>query len=83
VPIGKSGTIIYRVGEPVTYEDLSDYHIDEPYEPFSPEAEHKHRDRFQGAVDIVMNRINDLLDPQYQFSDDLKSTGVRGTSRFM
>jgi hypothetical protein len=24
-----------------------------------------------------------LLDPEYQFSDDLQSTGVRGTSRFM
>lgn len=83
VPIAKSGTIIYRIGEPITYEDLSDYHIDEAYQPFSPEAEHKHRDRFQGAVDIVMERINDLLDPQYQFSDDMKSTGVRGTSRFM
>jgi hypothetical protein len=30
-----------------------------------------------------MARLNDLLDPEYQFSDDLESTGVRGTSRFM
>ena len=30
-----------------------------------------------------MERINALLDPQYQFSDDLQSTGVRGTSRFI
>jgi hypothetical protein len=51
--------------------------------PFSAAAEHKHRDKFQGAVDLVMNRINELLDPRYQFSDDLRSTGVQGTSRFM
>jgi 1-acyl-sn-glycerol-3-phosphate acyltransferase len=83
VPIARSGTIVYRIGEPITYEDLSDFHIAEPYMPFSAAAEHKHRDKFQGAVDLVMNRINELLDPRYQFSDDLRSTGVQGTSRFM
>jgi 1-acyl-sn-glycerol-3-phosphate acyltransferase len=83
LPIGKSGTIVYRIGDPIRYEDLSEFHIDEDYAPFSAEAEHKHRDKFQGAVDLVMERINDLLDPEYQFSDDLQSTGVRGTSRFI
>jgi 1-acyl-sn-glycerol-3-phosphate acyltransferase len=83
LPIGKAGTIVYRIGDPIPYEALSDYHIDEDYAPFSAEAEYKHRDNFQGAVDLVMTRINDLLDPEYQFSDDLQSTGVRGTSRFM
>jgi 1-acyl-sn-glycerol-3-phosphate acyltransferase len=83
VPIAKKGTVVYRIGKPITYEDLAEFHIDEPYEPFTAAAEHAHRDAFQGAVDVVMNRINDLLDPQYQFSDDLKSTGVRGTARFM
>jgi 1-acyl-sn-glycerol-3-phosphate acyltransferase len=82
-PIGKSGTIVYRVGDPIRYEDLSEFHIDEDYAPFSAEAEQKHRDKFQGAVDFVMARINDLLDPEYQSSDDLQSTGVRGTARFM
>jgi len=83
LPIGKSGTIEYRIGDPIPYEELAEFHIDEPYVPFSAEAEHKHRVEFQGAVDLVMNRINDLLDPEYQFSDDLQSTGVRGTSRFI
>jgi 1-acyl-sn-glycerol-3-phosphate acyltransferase len=83
VPIGKKGTIVYRIGEPITYDDLSQFHIDEPYQPFTAEAEHAHRYKFQGAVDVVMNRINDLLDPEYQFSDDLESTGVSGTARFM
>jgi len=83
LPIGKAGQIVYRVGEPIRYEELAEFHIDEDFVPFSAEAEHKHRDKFQGAVDLVMNRINDLLDPEYQFSDDLESTGVRGTSRFI
>ncbi|KPK17829.1 MAG: hypothetical protein AMJ62_00025 [Myxococcales bacterium SG8_38] len=83
LPIGKAGTIVYRIGPPIPYEELSEFHIDEPYAPFTAEAEHEHRAKFQGAVDLVMNRINDLLDPRYQFSDDLRSTGVSGTSRFM
>jgi 1-acyl-sn-glycerol-3-phosphate acyltransferase len=83
LPIGKAGRIVYRVGEPIRYDELAEFHIDEDFVPFSAEAEHKHRDKFQGAVDLVMNRINDLLDPEYQFSDDLESTGVRGTSRFI
>lgn len=83
LPIAKAGTIVYRIGKPIPYEELSDFHIDEPYAPFTPAAEHSHRAKFQGAVDLVMNRINDLLDPQYQFSDDLESTGVSGTARFM
>jgi len=83
LPIGKSGSIVYRVGDPIPYDELWDFHIGEDYAPFSAEAEHKHRDKFQGAVDLVMDRINDLLDPEYQFSDDLQSTGVRGTSRFI
>lgn len=83
LPIAKKGKVVYRVGEPIPYSELSEFHIDEPFEPFSAEAEHAHRDKFQGSVDLVMDRINDLLDPEYQFSDDLQSTGVRGTSRFM
>ena len=83
VPIGKAGKITYRIGDPISYDDLEEFHIDEDFAPFSAEAEHAHRDEFQGAVDLVMNRINDLLDPEYQFSDDLQSTGVRGTSRFI
>lgn len=83
LPIAKKGKVLYRIGEPITYEDLSDFHIDEPYEPFSAQAEHAHREKFQGAVDVVMDRINELLDPEYQYSDDLQSTGVRGTERFI
>jgi 1-acyl-sn-glycerol-3-phosphate acyltransferase len=83
VPIAKAGTVVYRIGEPIPYKELSDFHIEEPYAPFTPEAEHAYRTKFQGAVDLVMNRINELLDPRYQFSDDLKSTGVSGTARFM
>jgi len=83
LPIARKGTIVYRIGKPIRYEELAEFHIAEPYEPFTAEAEHTYRDKFQGSVDLVMERINDLLDPRYQFSEDLQSTGVRGTSRFI
>lgn len=82
-PVGSGGHIIYRAGEPIYYEDMAEFHINAPFEPFTPEAESLHRDAFQGYVDRVMERINDLLDPPYQFADDLQSDGVRGENRFL
>lgn len=77
------GPIEYRIGKPIRYEDLSEFHINEDFAPFSAEAEHRYRERFQGAVDVVMDRINPLLDSKYQYSEDLESGGVRGTDRFL
>lgn len=82
-PVGRPGHIVYRVGEPIRYEEMSEFHIDEPFEPFTPEAENAHRDKFQGYVDVVMDRINGLLDPKYRFAEDLASDGVAGSRRFL
>ncbi|MCA9601575.1 MAG: 1-acyl-sn-glycerol-3-phosphate acyltransferase [Myxococcales bacterium] len=82
-PWGKKGHIVYRFGKPIPYEELAPYHIPEAFEPFTPEAEAKHRERFQALTDHVMDRINELLDPPYQYSTDLESDGVRGSNRFV
>lgn len=82
-PVGRGGHITYRIGEPLTYEDMSAFHIDEDYEPFTPEAEDEHRETFQEYVDVVMSKINELVDPKYQFSEDLRSDGVQGSGRFI
>ncbi|MBX3184226.1 MAG: 1-acyl-sn-glycerol-3-phosphate acyltransferase [Polyangiaceae bacterium] len=82
-PLAKSGTVTYRFGEPIPYEELAPFHIDEDYEPFSAEAEARHRERFQGAVDVVMDRINDLVDPAYQYSEDKRPQGVDKERRFI
>jgi 1-acyl-sn-glycerol-3-phosphate acyltransferase len=83
LPIGSGGHITYRLGEPIRYEEMSEFHIDEPFEPFTAEAENNHRDKFQGYVDVVMERINGLVEPQYQFAQDLSSDGVAGSRRFL
>ena len=83
LPVGSGGHITYRIGEPLRYEEMSEFHIDEEFEPFTAEAENKHREKFQGYVDVVMERINGLLEPQYQFAEDLSSDGVAGSRRFL
>jgi 1-acyl-sn-glycerol-3-phosphate acyltransferase len=81
-PWAKGGTVTYRFGEPMPYESYAEHHIDEPFEPFTPAAEATYRDRFQALVDDVMERVNDLLDAPYQFSEDRLDSGVRGAKRF-
>ena len=82
-PVAKSGHITYRVGEPISYEEMKPYHISERFEPFTPEAEQKYRERFDGLVSVVMGRINDLVDEPYQFGESTEGDGVRGASRFV
>lgn len=82
-PFIKGGRVVYRFGEPIRYQDVPEFHIAEAFEPFTPEAEQKHRDKFKGFIDLVMNRVNELVDPQYQYSDSVQSDSVQGTDRFV
>lgn len=82
-PWARGGTVTYRFGEPLTHDDLSPFHTGKPFEPFSPAAESAHRGRFQALADLVMERIDGLLDTPYRFSRDRESEGVEGSSRFV
>jgi 1-acyl-sn-glycerol-3-phosphate acyltransferase len=82
-PVGHGGHIVYRVGEPLRYEEMSEFHVDEDFEPFTAAAENKHRDKFQGFVDVVMERINGLVEPRYRFAEDLDGDGLAGSERFI
>lgn len=82
-PFARGGHIIYRVGAPITPDEMRDFQPPTRFEPFSPEAESAHRERFQGLIDVVMERINALVDPPYQRADSGESDGVQGVSRFV
>lgn len=82
-PIAKRGHVIYRIGKPLTDEEIAPFRIDEPFSPFTPEAEREHRERFQGLVDLVMDRIEALVDEPYKRSETGESEGTRGVSRFV
>ncbi len=82
-PWAKSGTIRYRIGELMPYESFAEHHLPEGLDPFDPEVASAHRDTMQALVDKVMDRINDLLDPEYQYSDGAVSEGESGSKRFV
>ncbi|MCP4038520.1 MAG: hypothetical protein GY733_16385 [bacterium] len=70
------------MGEPIHYKDMERFHVPPDFTPFDPRDEAAHRDRLQGFVDVVMDRINDLVDPQYQFGGD-GELAERGSARFI
>jgi 1-acyl-sn-glycerol-3-phosphate acyltransferase len=65
-PWARHGKIIYRIGEPISYEELSAFHIRDPFLPFSAEAERDHADNFDGVTSLVTDRIEGLLDSEYR-----------------
>ena len=82
-PLSRGGHVTYRVGEPITPDgELAPFAIDEPYTPFTREAERDHGDTFQRATDLVMSRISELLDPQY-LPNARDNSAVTGANRFL
>ena len=81
--VAKPGAITYRIGEPIEPSEWADLAPKEPFVPFDREDEKKHRDAFQAVVDVVMERIDGLVDEPYRFSDDRTSEGSQGADRFV
>lgn len=79
----KPGRVVYRFGDPIPYEALRGFAPEEPFAPFSSEAEAKHRARFQALVDMVMDRIDAGLDERHKYTEDRRSDGLFDTSRFV
>jgi len=82
-PFAKGGKITYRFGVPIPYEEMNAFHVPEPFTPFDLRDERTHRGRFQGLTDLVMSRIDELVDPPYRFATDGESGGVTGSNRFI
>ncbi|MEO0811817.1 MAG: 1-acyl-sn-glycerol-3-phosphate acyltransferase, partial [Myxococcota bacterium] len=81
-PVAKGGKIVYRIGQPLEPHgpELSPYRVTAPFTPLTREAAASHHTQFQAITDVVMDRINALLDSEYQFGE---STGVAGVERFL
>ncbi len=83
-PFARRGRIVYRIGDPIPYEELREFHIAEPYAPFSSEAERRYGDRFEAVASRVTDRIDALLDPEYRRAPELDARpAVRGVDRFV
>jgi 1-acyl-sn-glycerol-3-phosphate acyltransferase len=67
LPFAKSGRITYQIGEPLSFDNqLREYRIDEPFQPFSKDAQQKYQRQFQEVTRIVMERIDQLLDEKHR-----------------
>ncbi|MCX7634196.1 MAG: 1-acyl-sn-glycerol-3-phosphate acyltransferase [Syntrophales bacterium] len=66
-PFAKSGRIVYRIGEPLTLDDkLKDFKISESFNLLSRESQRLYKRQFEGATQVIMESINELLDPPYR-----------------
>ena len=67
-PFAKNGQIIYRICKPISVKDeLKPFSIDEPFELLSKHSQIKYKDNFDGATDLIMGKINEMLDEKYRF----------------
>lgn len=85
-PFAKRGTVTYRIGEPISYDELAPFHVAEGYAPFSAAAERDHAAAFRGVADLVTDRIDALLDSPYKRvpeSGEGDDGGSRGSDRFV
>ena len=83
-PLSKGGNVVYRVGRalPVDGPDFSPHRISDGAVPFSRAIKDAHGDRLRTMTDIVMARIADLLEPEYQSAAD-DDDGAAGAARFV
>jgi len=66
-PIAKSGHVIYRVGEPLSFDGkLKDLRINEEFKLFSAESRIQYKEKFDEVTRIVMENINNLVDKRYR-----------------
>ncbi len=83
-PWARGGRAVYRIGAPLRWDGaLAPYRIADPFKPFTHETSRRHGQRFQEAVDYLMDQINRLLDEPYRYSLDRSSDGVQGSRRFL
>ena len=82
-PFARRGRITYRIGAPVTLDELDRRALPAGVDPFAAADDPRHRAAMQALVDDVMTRIDALLDPEYRFAEDRSSDGVRNADRFL
>lgn len=84
-PFSRGGRVIYRIGRamPVDGPDLGPYRVDDDVLPLTNEAAQRHGERYTRITRVVMDRINELLDPEYQYSGEEAAGGTQGMDRFV
>jgi 1-acyl-sn-glycerol-3-phosphate acyltransferase len=84
-PWAKGGRIVYRIGAPLepTGPELAPHRVTDPFEPLLPEATRAHGAKLRAITDIVMAKIDALLDPPYKAAPDGIEGGTKDMDRFV
>lgn len=82
-PSSRGGRVIYRIGRPLEVDgpELGPYRVPPEILPLTTQAKRTYGDQYHAITQVVMNRINDLLDPEYQFATDTGADGVQSVER--
>lgn len=72
------GLVDMRVGDPLRLA----LDVPDRFRPFDPEHEREFVAPLRAATDQLMEGINALLDPEYQWAPDRRSDGAAGVRRF-
>ncbi len=75
-PLARGGEVVYRIGAPISRDEIDAFSMPEGVDPFGAEAEPTCRDKLQALVDRVMDRIDPLLDPEYRRDGAQTSSGA-------
>ena len=83
-PFAKKGRVVYRIGEPLPVDSgpLAPHRVPGDVKPFTREGGEKYGEQYTIMTKIVMDRINDLLDPEYQYGES-EEAGSKGVKRFV
>ena len=73
-------TVHVRFGDELYVVPRDDFPSD--YRPFHPDDESQHRAALEYHTQMLMERINELLTPDYQWAPDMKSNAKSGVARF-
>jgi 1-acyl-sn-glycerol-3-phosphate acyltransferase len=85
-PFSKGGRVVYRVGKPLLADGPELVQFRVPRDdalPFSREAAARHGERYDAITRVVMDRINELLDPPYRRAAEAGKPAEQGVRRFL
>jgi len=67
LPFARTGRIVYRIGKPFSIADrLRPFRIEEPFQLLSRSSQQQYKEQFEGATNVIMESINELLDENYR-----------------
>ena len=82
-PWASKGECVYRIGEPIDHGSVPEYEINEPFQPFSSEADRELGPRFKQLADLVTRRIDSLLDEPYRLRNESEKSVRDEGNRFV